>query len=150
VLGVKCFLTHSGIDEFPNVTEKDLDEAMPIIAKYQLPLLAHCELYDAEVDCGFVENPTSYQHYLASRPKNGKMMRSTLMISKCREHNCPVHIACRVCRSFRENRRGKKEGLPLPPKPVRNTFSSMPRTYQTATAFTNARRPSANAPTMNN
>src|SRR5678816_4023334 len=25
VLGIKCFLTHSGINEFPNVTEKDLD-----------------------------------------------------------------------------------------------------------------------------
>ena len=47
VVGVKCFLTHSGIDEFPNVTEQDLDEAMPIIAKYNIPLLAHCELYDS-------------------------------------------------------------------------------------------------------
>ena len=34
VLGIKCFLTHSGIDEFPNVDEKDIDKAMPIIAKY--------------------------------------------------------------------------------------------------------------------
>jgi allantoinase len=38
VLGIKCFLTHSGIDEFPNVTEKDLDEAMPIIAKHKYPV----------------------------------------------------------------------------------------------------------------
>jgi allantoinase len=37
VLGVKCFLVHSGIDEFPNVTEKDIDEAMPLIAKHDLP-----------------------------------------------------------------------------------------------------------------
>ena len=28
VLGVKAFLCHSGIDEFPNVTEKDLRAAM--------------------------------------------------------------------------------------------------------------------------
>ena len=34
VLGIKCFLTHSGIDEFPNVGEKEIDAAMPIIAKY--------------------------------------------------------------------------------------------------------------------
>src|SRR5687768_4292540 len=44
VLGFKAFLTHSGIDEFPNVTEEDLRKAIPLIAKYQLPLLVHCEL----------------------------------------------------------------------------------------------------------
>jgi allantoinase len=133
------------------VTEKDLDEAMPIIAKYQLPLLAHCELYDAEVDCGFVENPTSYQHYLASRPKQWENDAIDLMIRKCREHNCPVHIVhVASAEALEKIAAAKKEGLPLPPKPVRNTFSSMPRTYQTATASTNARRPSANAPTMNN
>src|ERR1041385_1628205 len=44
VLGFKAFLIDSGIDEFPNVTEKDLRKAMPIIAKHGLPLLVHCEL----------------------------------------------------------------------------------------------------------
>src|SRR5882757_3431873 len=37
VLGFKAFLTHSGIDEFPNVTEEDLRKVMPIIAKSGLP-----------------------------------------------------------------------------------------------------------------
>ena len=46
VLGFKAFLTHSGIDEFPNVTEDDLRKAMPMIAKHGLPLLVHCELSD--------------------------------------------------------------------------------------------------------
>src|SRR5205085_4688651 len=44
VLGFKAFLTHSGIDEFPNVKERDLEKAMPILARYQLPLLVHCEI----------------------------------------------------------------------------------------------------------
>jgi allantoinase len=47
VLGFKAFLTHSGIDEFPNVTEADLRKAMPVIAYYNLPLLVHCELESA-------------------------------------------------------------------------------------------------------
>jgi allantoinase len=68
VLGVKCFLVHSGIDEFPNVTRKDLEEAMPILAKYNIPLLAHCELIVEEHQSSLADNPTSYQHYLASRP----------------------------------------------------------------------------------
>src|ERR1043165_3701651 len=29
VVGFKCFLIHSGVDEFPNVTENDLREALP-------------------------------------------------------------------------------------------------------------------------
>ena len=44
VLGVKAFLIHSGIDEFPNVSEDDLRAAMPAVARRQMPLLVHCEL----------------------------------------------------------------------------------------------------------
>ncbi|WP_293893753.1 allantoinase AllB [Flavobacterium sp.] len=114
VVGVKCFLTHSGIDEFPNVTEKDLDEAMPIIAKHQIPLLAHCELYDEEVDCDFDNNPTSYQHYLASRPKKWENDAVDLMIRMCRKHNCPVHIVhVASAEALSKIELAKKEGLPI-------------------------------------
>ena len=114
VVGVKCFLTHSGIDEFPNVTEKDLDEAMPIIAKYNLPLLAHCELYDTETDCDFDSNPTSYQHYLASRPKKWENDAIDLMIRMCRKHQCPVHIVhVASAEALTKIEAAKKEGLPI-------------------------------------
>ena len=114
VVGVKCFLTHSGIDEFPNVTEKDLDEAMPIIAKYNIPLLAHCELYDTEVDCDFDNNPTSYQHYLASRPKKWENDAIALMIKMCRKHNCPVHIVhVASAEALSQIEAAKNEGLPI-------------------------------------
>jgi len=114
VVGVKCFLTHSGIDEFPNVTEKDLDEAMPIIAKYNLPLLAHCELYAEEEACDFENHPTSYQHYLASRPKQWENDAVDLMIRKCREHNCPVHIVhVASAEALSQIEAAKKEGLPI-------------------------------------
>jgi len=114
VVGVKCFLTHSGIDEFPNVTEKDLDEAMPIIAKYNLPLLAHCELYDTETDCDFDNNPTSYQHYLASRPKKWENDAIDLMIRMCRKHKCPVHIVhVASAEALDRIQAAKKEGLPI-------------------------------------
>lgn len=114
VVGVKCFLTHSGIDEFPNVTEKDLDEAMPIIAKHNIPLLAHCELYDIEVDCDFDNNPTSYQHYLASRPKQWENDAIALMIRKCRQYNCPIHIVhVASAEALAMIEAAKKEGLPI-------------------------------------
>ncbi len=114
VVGVKCFLTHSGIDEFPNVTEKDLDEAMPIIAKHNIPLLAHCELYDTEIDCDFDNNPTSYQHYLASRPKKWENDAIDLMIRMCRKYNCPVHIVhVSSAEALSKIETAKKEGLPI-------------------------------------
>lgn len=114
VVGVKCFLTHSGIDEFPNVTEKDLDEAMPIIAKHNIPLLVHCELYDTEIDCDFENNPTSYPHYLASRPKKWENDAIDLMIRMCRKHNCPVHIVHVASgEALSKIEAAKKEGLPI-------------------------------------
>ncbi len=67
VLGFKAFLTHSGIDDFPNVTEEDLRKAMPVIATFNLPLLVHCELSDEEQRGKGI--PQSYQNYLQSRPK---------------------------------------------------------------------------------
>src|SRR6266571_5862292 len=44
VVGFKCFLVHSGVDEFPNVTEKDLREAMPELARLGAMLVVHAEL----------------------------------------------------------------------------------------------------------
>jgi allantoinase len=114
VVGVKCFLTHSGIDEFPNVTEEDLDQAMPIIAKHNIPLLAHCELYDTEIDCDFENNTTSYRHYLASRPKQWENDAIDLMIRMCRKHNCPVHIVhVASAEALAMIAAAKKEGLPV-------------------------------------
>lgn len=44
VFGIKAFLTHSGIDDFPNVTEGDLRRALPILKKHDAKLLVHCEM----------------------------------------------------------------------------------------------------------
>src|ERR1044072_8285060 len=84
VLGFKAFLTHSGIDEFPNVTEEDLHKAMPIIAKYQLPLLVHCELTGNHKHQ--TTNHKLYQNYLASRPKKWEDDAITLLIRLCEEY----------------------------------------------------------------
>lgn len=113
VLGIKCFLTHSGIDEFPNVTKEDLEIAMPIIAKYQLPLLVHAELTNV-VDCDFENHPTSYQHYLASRPKKWENDAIQMMIELCRKHKCQVHIVhVSSAEALQLIQDAKAEGLPI-------------------------------------
>ena len=114
VLGIKCFLTHSGIDEFPNVTRDDLEIAMPIIAKYNLPLLIHCEMYDEEVTCDFENHPTSYQHYLKSRPKKWENDAIAMMIDLCRKHRCKIHLVhVSSAEALEMIASAKQEGLPI-------------------------------------
>jgi allantoinase len=43
VPGFKCFLVPSGVDEFPDVGEADLREALPILAELGSVLLVHAE-----------------------------------------------------------------------------------------------------------
>lgn len=113
VIGIKCFLTHSGIEDFPNVTEKELDDAMPILAKYGIPLLAHCELDDGKPN-DLEKYPTSYQTYLASRPKRWENDAIALMIRMCRKHHCPVHIVhVSSAEALDMISEAKKEGLQI-------------------------------------
>src|SRR5918992_605295 len=44
VLAFKCFLVPSGVEEFQNVGEQELRQAMPILASLGLPLMVHAEL----------------------------------------------------------------------------------------------------------
>lgn len=119
VLGIKCFLTHSGIDEFPNVDEKDLDRAMPVIAKHDSLLLVHCEIASKEnntgpIATGFEKNPTSYKHFLASRPRHWENNAIDLMIKLCRKHQCRVHIVhVSSAEALEKIKKAKQEGLPV-------------------------------------
>lgn len=91
VFGIKAFLIHSGIDEFPNVTESDLRNAMPVIAKHNMPLLVHCELTDERFPPSF-QNPKSYSEYLQSRPRKWEDDAIARMIRLAEEYHCKVHI----------------------------------------------------------
>lgn len=129
VRGFKAFLIHSGIDDFPNVTEADLREGLPILAKHGVPFLVH-----AELDCGQNEavpshaaDPGSYQGFLSSRPRIWEMDAIRLMIALCREYRCAVHIVHLSCAdAVPLVREAKAEGLPLTVEtcPHYLTFSS--------------------------
>jgi allantoinase len=95
VLGLKAFLCPSGIDEFPNVTERNLHAAMPRIAGSGLPLLVHAELMSPTSSDSEALRPSdarSYQAYLASRPRAWEHTAIRLLIGLCREYGCRVHI----------------------------------------------------------
>ena len=112
VLGFKAFLTHSGIDEFPNVTEQDLRKVMPVIAESGLPLLVHCEL-ESENKFSNADH-RSYNNYLLSRPTSWELDAVKLMIRLCETYKCRVHIVhLSSADALPLIEKAKSKGLPL-------------------------------------
>jgi len=100
VVGFKCFLVHSGVDEFPNVSEPELGEAMPELARLGAMLIVHAEvpgpidqaccLVPANNEGASIDE--SYQTFLNSRPRAAENEAVDLMIRLCREFGCRIHI----------------------------------------------------------
>ena len=111
VVGFKCFLTHSGLDEFPNVAPADLEAAMPVIKDLGLPLIAHAELDP----CGpSVGDARDYATYLASRPGGMELRAIRLLIDLCRKTRCRTHVVHLSCAEALDDiERAKAEGLPF-------------------------------------
>jgi allantoinase len=95
VRGFKCFLVNPGIDGFTMVTEQELREALPHVARTGLPLLVHAEL------AGPIKAATaklegadwkSYATYLQSRPDEAELSAIRLLLSLCREYGFHLHI----------------------------------------------------------
>ena len=95
VLGFKAFLVPSGVDEFQNVEEADLREAMPVLARHGAVLLVHAELpgpIQAAANGWEGGSPAEYDRYLRSRPDAAEVQAVELLVRLCRETGCRVHI----------------------------------------------------------
>jgi len=89
VVGFKCFLVPSGVDEFPHVTEEDLREAMPELTRLGAMLIVHAELPGAiRTDA----TDGDYRSFLDSRPRAAENDAIELMIRLSREFDTRVHI----------------------------------------------------------
>jgi allantoinase len=95
VLGFKCFLSPSGVDEFPSVAEADLREAMPVLAGLGATLLVHAEdpaVLDAAAARVGAGDPRAYATYLESRPPGAEVAAVELLIRLAREFGTRVHV----------------------------------------------------------
>jgi allantoinase len=90
VVGFKCFLVPSGVDEFEYVTEAHLREAMPELARLDALLIVHAEL-PGPIKSGD-ESSSDYRAFLESRPRAAENEAIELMIRLSREFNTRVHI----------------------------------------------------------
>jgi allantoinase len=95
VLAFKCFLVPSGVEEFEHVGERDLRDAMPILASLDRPLMVHAELpgpiEDAYLTLGGA-NPRRYATYLASRPASAETQAVAMMVELCAVTGARTHI----------------------------------------------------------
>ncbi len=118
VVGFKCFLIHSGVDEFPNVTPDDLRAAMPELARLGAPLIVHAEV-PGPVDAACCNasdqaSATAYETFLRSRPRAAENEAVNLMIRLSRETGCRIHIVHHSSAdALPALRHAKKFGLPL-------------------------------------
>ena len=92
VRGFKCFLSPSGVDEFPHVTEADLRQALPVLARLGLPLLVHAELPARLLEPAPGASRRSYRTWLESRPPDAEHAAIELLAGLAREYATWIHV----------------------------------------------------------
>ncbi len=117
VLGFKCFLVPSGVDEFECVDEQDLREAMPVLARLGLPLLAHAELPGPIAAAAAAlrgRDSRRYATWLASRPPAAEVEAVRLLLRLSDETGCAVHIVhLAAAEALDDLRAARARGLPV-------------------------------------
>jgi allantoinase len=91
-LGFKCFLAPSGVDEFPHVGLPDLREALPILARLDLPLLVHAELPSELRAPAAGADPRSYRTWLETRSARSETAAVELLVALAEEYRARVHV----------------------------------------------------------
>lgn len=91
VFGFKCFLTDSGVPEFPPLDLDGLRRAMEVTASLGALLLVHAEdpaTLAAAPECG----GPSYGRFLASRPRQSEERAIADVVAAARETGARVHV----------------------------------------------------------
>lgn len=114
VLGFKCFLSPSGVEEFAHVGEADLREALPVLARLGLPLLVHAELPAWLEAINPEADPHEHGTWLASRPPAAEHAAIDLLVGLAREFDVRIHVVhLASAGAVPALRRARAAGLPL-------------------------------------
>ncbi|MFR9756162.1 allantoinase AllB [Streptomyces sp. TR06-5] len=91
VFGFKCFLSPSGVEEFPELDPRQLEEALTEIASFDGLLIVHAEDPDRLTDAP--QRPGGrYADFLASRPREAEHEAVARLIGLARRLDARVHI----------------------------------------------------------
>jgi allantoinase len=111
VLGFKCFLVDSGVEEFPAIGEDDLVAVMARVAAFGGLLLVHAEDPDALTP---PPATTSYRDFLDSRPDSAEVSAIEAVIDGVRRTGCRAHVVhLSTARALPLLRAARAEGLPI-------------------------------------
>ncbi|WP_432932323.1 allantoinase AllB [Microbispora sp. CA-135349] len=88
VAGVKCFLSPSGVDEFPALDREGLRAALAEVAAFDGLLIAHAE------DPGLLSEPSgpAYDDFLRSRPQEAERRAVEQVIALAAETGARAHV----------------------------------------------------------
>jgi allantoinase len=91
VFGFKCFLLHSGVDEFPHLKPGELEQAMGELRTFDGLMIVHAEDSRA-IDRAPSANGESYADFLSSRPRDAENLAVAQVIELARRTGCRVHV----------------------------------------------------------
>jgi allantoinase len=91
VFGFKCFLLHSGVDEFPHLEPDELELAMREVRSFDGLMIVHAEDSHA-IDRAPTAHGESYLDFLSSRPRGAENLAIAQVIELARWTGCRVHI----------------------------------------------------------
>jgi allantoinase len=91
VFGFKCFLLHSGVEEFPHLRPAELTEYLGVLRTFGALTIVHAEDSDA-IDRAPSPHGESYAGYLASRPRGAENVAVAQVIEAARATGARVHV----------------------------------------------------------
>ena len=91
VFGFKCFLLHSGVDEFPQLSQAELADALAELTPFDGLLIVHAE--DPRLIDAAPQRPgPRYADFLASRPPAAEDTAIAGLIALARRFGARIHI----------------------------------------------------------
>ncbi|KAK0097750.1 hypothetical protein PV326_014053 [Microctonus aethiopoides] len=112
VVGFKCFLCPSGIDEFPHVSLKNVEEALKELSTTDSVLAFHAELEENVSINGM--DPTLYKTFLHARPPSMEVSAVKAIAFLCQKSKVRCHIVhLSASDALNIVSKAKKNGAPL-------------------------------------
>ncbi|SDS75270.1 allantoinase [Nocardioides scoriae] len=113
VFGYKCFLSPSGVDEFPPLAPDEFLLALKEVARLDALMIVHAE--DAAVlDAAPAAPSRSYRDFVRSRPDGAEVAAITQVLDGARETGARVHVLhLSSARALDAIAAARDEGLPV-------------------------------------
>ena len=91
VFGFKCFMTPSGVDEFPPLDAEQLEEYLGVLRSYGAKMIVHAEDSIA-IERAPAAHGRKYANFLASRPRGSENLAIAHLIEAARHTGAFVHL----------------------------------------------------------